>query len=250
VVVTGSDTTQRYFSSKESSPNFPPQLQLTWNQPTTTSGSATTTSGSPTTTSGSTTTTTTPTPGTATLAPSDDSYTSLTNPTGIHGSDGSVNVNSGSSERRAFLKFNVAAIPAGATNVAATLRLYSQSPATSAVTFTVSQVATGWSEATLTWNNQPALGPVVTTRAGLTSGAYNSFNLSSLVSGNGTYAVVVTGSDTTQRYFSSKESSPNFPPQLQLTWNQPTAAALSAMRGVSVAARAPSFCRAVGFIRG
>jgi len=62
--------------------------------------------------------------------------------------------------------------------------------------------------------------------------------------------VVVTGSDTTQRYFSSKESSPNFPPQLQLTWNQPTAAALSAMRGVSAAARAPLFCRAVGFIRG
>src|SRR5829696_6335850 len=211
---------------------------------TTTSGSTTTTTtgptttSSPTTTSGSTTTTTTPRPGTATLAPSDDSYTSLTNPTGTHGSDGSVNINSGSAERRAFLKFNVAAIPAGATNVAATLRLYSQSPATSAVTFTVSQVAPGWSEATLTWNNQPASGTVVTTRAGLTSGAYNSFNLSSLVSGNGTYAVVVTGSDTTQRYFSSKESSPNFPPQLQLTWNQPTAAALSAMRGVSAAARA------------
>jgi hypothetical protein len=245
MVVTDNDATQRYFSSKESSPNFPPQLQLTWNQPTTTtSGSTTTTSGSTTTTSGSTTTTsgstttTTPTPGTATLAPSDDSYTSLTNPTGTHGSDGSINVNnSGSSERRAYVKFSVTAIPAGATNITATLRLYSQSPATSAVTFTVSQVATAWSEATLTWNNQPTPGSVVTTQNGLTSGAYNSFDVSGLVSGNGTYAMVVTDNDATQRYFSSKESSPNFPPQLQLTWNQPTATAFSALGQGSVMPR-------------
>ena len=197
----------------------------------------TTTSGSTTTTSGSTTTTT-PTPGTATLAPSDDSYTSLTNPTGTHGSDGSINVNnSGSSERRAYVKFSVTAIPAGATNITATLRLYSQSPATSAVTFTVSQVATAWSEATLTWNNQPTPGSVVTTQNGLTSGAYNSFDVSGLVSGNGTYAMVVTDNDATQRYFSSKESSPNFPPQLQLTWNQPTATAFSALGQGSVMPR-------------
>jgi hypothetical protein len=90
------------------------------------------------------------------------------------------------------------------------------------VTITLSRTATTWTEGALTWNNQPAIGATVTTKAGLSSGAYNSFDVSSLVTGNGTYAIVVTDNSTTQRYFSAKESSPLFPPQLVLSWTIPT----------------------------
>jgi hypothetical protein len=56
------------------------------------------------------------------------------------------------------------------------------------------------------------------TRNGWVDGAYNSFDVSSLMTGDGTYAMVVTDNNTTQRDFASKESSPSFPPQLTLSW--------------------------------
>jgi hypothetical protein len=159
--------------------------------------------------------------GSVTLSPTDDSYAAKGNPAATHGTERSVDVNSGTSERRAYVKFSVAGIPAGAIGITATLKLYSQSSASSSVTFSVSRVATSWSEATLTWNNQPALGAVVTTKAGLTDGAYNNFDVSSFVTGNGTYAMVVTDNNTTQRYFSSKESSSEAP-RLVVSWTVPT----------------------------
>jgi hypothetical protein len=102
--------------------------------------------------------------------------------------------------------------------------LFSQSSAGSTVTFTASQTAvTGWTEGTIVWNNQPALGATVTTRAGMTSGTYNTFDVSSQVTRNGTYAMVITSNNSTQRYLSSKESSPSRPPQLVVSWTVPTA---------------------------
>lgn len=160
--------------------------------------------------------------GPTTLTPTDDSYTAKGNANATHGGDGSLNVNSGTSERRAYLKFAVSAIPAGTTNLTATLKLYSQSAASSAVTFTVSQVATNWTEGTLTWNNQPAIGATVTSKPGLTDGAYNSLDVSNLITGNGTFALVITDNNTTQRYFSSKEASAGQRPQLVLSWTVPS----------------------------
>ena len=160
------------------------------------------------------------TKGSVTLTPTGDSYTSQGNPNGTHGSDGSLNVNSGSSERRAYLKFNVTAIPSNAIGVTAALNMYSQSSAGSTVTFTLSQTTTGWDESSITWANQPALGSTVTTRAGMTSGVYNTFDVSSQVTRNGLYAMVITSNNTTQRYLSSKESSQ--PPQLVVSWTVPT----------------------------
>jgi hypothetical protein len=162
------------------------------------------------------------TTGSITLNPTDDSYTSKGNPTGTHGSEGSLNVNSGTSERRSYLKYNVTAIPTNAIGVTAALNVYSQSSAGSTVTFTLSQTATTWNESAIVWNNQPALGSTVTTRTGLTSGAYNTFDVSSQVTRNGTYAMAITSNNSTQRYLSSKESSPSRPPQLVVSWTVQT----------------------------
>ncbi|MDQ1673702.1 MAG: hypothetical protein QOC98_2264, partial [Frankiaceae bacterium] len=150
-------------------------------------------------------------PGTLTLTPTDDSYTSKGNPTGTHPSDASININGGTSERRAYTKFTVAGLPPGATNVTASLRLYSQSVAPSTVVVTASKTDTSWNEATLTWNNQPAPGPALSTKSGLTSGVYNTFDVTGFVTGNGTYSVVLTDADTTQRFFNSKEAATNRP---------------------------------------
>lgn len=156
--------------------------------------------------------------GRTTLTPTDDTYTAKVNPGAAHGSEGSINVNSGIAARRSYLKFTVSTIPARAKRIRAVLRLYSQSGAPPTVTFTVSRTSPKWNETMLTWNNQPAPGAIVTTKAGIRNGAFNAFNLSSVITGNGTYAVVITDNDTTQRYLSSKEASASQRPKLVLSW--------------------------------
>lgn len=165
--------------------------------------------------------------GSSTLQPTDDSYTSQSNPTGTHGDQASLNTNAAiiANERRSYLKFAVTGIPAGSRNLTAVLSLYSQSYASPSVVFTVSQTATTWDEGTLTWNNQPPIGAIVTSRDGLADGYRNNFDLSSLVTGNGVYSIAIRSSDPRQRYFSSKEATGEdaYPPQLQLNWSDPIA---------------------------
>jgi hypothetical protein len=164
---------------------------------------------------------TSPTTGSIVLTPTDDTYTAKGDPATPHGTEEALKVNSGARERRTYVKFSLAAIPAGATGITATLRLYASSGAASSVRFAVSQVATGWSEQTLTWSNQPAVGTTVGSRAGLAGGAYNSVEVSGLVGSNGTYAMVVTDNSTALRSFAAKESSLNRPPQLVVSWTNP-----------------------------
>jgi hypothetical protein len=162
-----------------------------------------------------------PTTGSVVLTPTDDAYTAKGDPAAPHGAEEVLKVNSGARERRTYMRFSLAAIPAGATGITASLRLYTSSDASASVRFTVSQVATGWSEATLTWNTQPAVGTTVGSKAGVVGGAYNSVEVSGLVGGSGTYAMVVTDNSTAQRSFASKESSLNKPPQLVVSWTNP-----------------------------
>jgi hypothetical protein len=162
-----------------------------------------------------------PTTGSVVLTPTDDAYTAKGDPATSHGAEEALKVNSGARERRTYVRFDVAAIPAGATGITASLRLYASSGAASSVRFAVSQVATGWSEATLTWSNQPVVGTMVRSRSELVGGTYNSVEVSGLVGGNGAYAMVVTDNSTAQRSFASKESSLNRPPQLVVSWTNP-----------------------------
>jgi hypothetical protein len=161
--------------------------------------------------------------GTATVTPSDDTYSYASNKSSTHGTETTVQAEAGNNnERRGHLKFTVAGIPTGATNITATLRLYSQTSATTKVTFTAYQESTSWSQSTLAWSNQPALGAVVATKTGMTSGAYNTFNLSSLVTGNGTFAMALRSSDTSKvTSVTSKEGNSAQWPQLQVTWTNP-----------------------------
>jgi hypothetical protein len=160
-----------------------------------------------------------PLPGGLVLAPSDDTYTSRANPDGTHGSDASFNVNGGSRERRSFLAFDVGGIPANAFGLRATLWLYAQSGAPAVVTFTLSQTSSGWREAGLTWDDQPALGNTISTRNGLADGQSNNFDVTPAVHGNGRLAVALTTPDITQRYFSSKEAAARIErPKLNISW--------------------------------
>jgi acid phosphatase type 7 len=157
----------------------------------------------------------------ATVTVAEDTYVSLGTPTTVHGRYAYLGANSGSHERRPFLKFTVGGIPTGATNVTARLELWAES--SSGAVFTVRQVPPSWTESTLTWNNQPALASVVTTRSGVTGGRYNAFNVSGLVAGSGTWAMAITKSTATQVKFTSREAATNHPPRLVVSWTPPSA---------------------------
>jgi acid phosphatase type 7 len=157
---------------------------------------------------------------TSTITATEDTYVSQGNPSGLHGSYSYLATNAAPGERRAYVKFTVAGIPTGATGVSAALQLWGQS--TSASTFTVWRTTSTWTEGSLTWNNQPPLGSLVTTRTGVSSGQYNSFDVSSYLTANGTYGMVVTTNSTTEIMFTSRDSTSNHPPKLLLTWTAPT----------------------------
>jgi hypothetical protein len=156
----------------------------------------------------------------STITVAEDTYVSQGTPNTTHGAYAYLATNAAPGERRLYVKVTVDGIPTQATGVSATLRLWGQT--TSDSVFTVRQVPSTWTEGGLTWNNQPALGATVTSRTGATAGQYNDLNVSSYVTGNGTYAMAIMASTTTQIKFTSKESTANHPPQLRMSWTPPT----------------------------
>jgi hypothetical protein len=162
---------------------------------------------------------------TSTVVASDDTYSSQSNPSTRHGGNSSLSVNAAPRERRAYVKFTVTGIPAGATAVTAVLRL--RASAASSATLTAWSVSSGWTQTSLTWNNQPALGSPVASRTGLAGGQYEDFDVSSQVTGNGTWALALTSSSATRVRFDSREADSNAPPLLALSWTPPTTTSTS-----------------------
>jgi acid phosphatase type 7 len=156
---------------------------------------------------------------TTTVIATEDTFTAQSNPDTTQGSSGSLLVNAPPRERRAYVKFTVTGIPDGSTEVRAVLRL--QASTSSSATFTAQAVSSSWSESTLTWNTQPPLDTALASVTGVTAGQASEFDVSSYVTGNGTYALAVTGSGD-QAKFVSTESSARTPPELGLTWTPPT----------------------------
>lgn len=116
-----------------------------------------------------------------------------------------------------YVRFTVPSLPA--TPTGATLRLF----VTDSSNTTGTLYATGntsWSETTTTWNNRPSTtGTALAAAQSAALGQWVTFDVSSLVTGAGSYSFTLTnaGSDTVA--FSSREGAN--PPELQLTF--PTA---------------------------
>jgi large repetitive protein len=96
-------------------------------------------------------------PGTVTASANIDSWLDQASPTNNFGSDTILKVKreTGSKAMRALVRFNLPSVPAGCTVTAATLRLWAASAATGQTLQALRNSAT-WTEAGVTWNNQPA----------------------------------------------------------------------------------------------
>ncbi|MCW2567064.1 MAG: hypothetical protein JWN54_1161, partial [Mycobacterium sp.] len=97
----------------------------------------------------------------------------------------------------------------------ANLQLYSYS--TYAPGITVRGADNGWTEAALTYTDAPPAGPAVGTGPGLKLDTWVSVDVSTVVTGNGTYTFAVTTDRASSVQFSSREAAADRAPKLVVT---------------------------------
>ena len=140
---------------------------------------------------------------TTTFAAAQDTFVRSNFPTENNGAVVTVRAyKSGSSETHTYLMFTVSGLSGSATSAKVRLLVKDASPAGGAL-YTVSD--TGWSEGTMTWNTRPVLGSFVANLGAAALAAWVEIDVSSIVTGNGTYSFAVTGLSSDAAWYSSKE---------------------------------------------
>ena len=145
------------------------------------------------------------------MTPVADSYADSANPTTTHGTattirfDGSPTVNS-------YIRFNVTGLTGTVTN--ATLRVFANSAQSTG--YDADRVADNtWSETALDWANAPALGAKIGSSGKITANTWTSVDVTSYVTGNGTYSFALSTTNATAVSLSSREGAN--PEQLVIT---------------------------------
>jgi hypothetical protein len=128
---------------------------------------------------------------TATASVTDDAYVASQFAADVHASQPYLVLGTAAAnQHHAYLKLAVSGIPAGATQLRATLALTPQTSAANAIHAHCGPST--WSGATLTWANQPGFAaPIVATAATQTAGAPIQLDVTACVTGNGTFTVVL-----------------------------------------------------------
>ena len=156
------------------------------------------------------TSTATPAGNTFTFAPTDDAYIYQTNGTTNFGSATTLQVDN-SPVKNILLKFNVSGL-SGQTITSAKLRLFGADPSSKGGDF-YSVSDNTWQQGTVTWNNAPAANTTLLASLGSVQvGNWYEVNLTSFITGNGTYSLRVSSTSSDGADYSSKEGAN--PPQL------------------------------------
>ena len=133
-------------------------------------------------------------------------------PTANNGAETSLRVRAPSPASRSYLRFQVSGIAGSVTS--ARLRLFVTDPSDDAGS--VYAVSPSWTESTITWNSAPAFGANPLDSGGVASDeTWVEYDVTSAVSGDGTYAFALTSASTDTTTFSSREGTN--PPQLVVT---------------------------------
>jgi acid phosphatase type 7 len=165
--------------------------------------------------------TTPPPPTNLTFTPTGDTYVQSDVPTTNFGSAPQVVVDN-SPIRNVLIKFTVSGVGTRQV-VSAKLRLYCEDP--SGVGGAFYKVAdNSWNEGTVTWNNAPAADPnSFATLGAVVAGNWYEVDVSSLVTGDGTFGLKMVSTSGDGAYYASKEGTAGFAPQLVLVTNAPMA---------------------------
>ncbi len=142
-----------------------------------------------------------------TFVPIADSYVSSSNPTVNYGTSTQIRID-GSPITNSYLRFSVSGLSGTVTS--ATLRIYANSSLSAG--YEVHRVADNtWGETTINYSNAPAFGGTVNTSGAVTTGSWNSVDVTSYVAGNGTFSFGLMTTSSTALSMASRESGANAP---------------------------------------
>jgi hypothetical protein len=152
-----------------------------------------------------------PTPSSYSLNPSADAYVNASAPDTNFGISNALRLDL-DPETSSYLRFDVGGVSGTVTR--AILRVYANSG--SSIGMDVSLVGdNSWTEAGITFNNAPAIGPLVGSTGAFPAGAYVEFDVTAQVGGNGPVSFALTTDSTTQISLGSRESAT--PPELVIS---------------------------------
>jgi parallel beta-helix repeat protein len=146
-------------------------------------------------------TATTPPTSTTTFSPIADTYVRLASPTSNYGTNSSLYVAGGTASYQTYLKFTISGLPGIVKS--ATLRLY----VTNGTVDGPAAYGTdpNWTETGLTWNNRPAITSTgLDDKAAIGVNTWVEFNVTPLITGDGTYSIALVGSSTDGVTFTSR----------------------------------------------
>ena len=146
------------------------------------------------------------------FSPTQDAHVKSSSPTNNYGNDSTVRLRAGSPAYNGYFQFAVSGVTGSVSQ--ATLRLYVKDG--SPDVGTVYLVDNGWDEATVGWNNAPALsGSPLGNLGAVGNKVWVELDVTAVISGDGIYSFGLTSSSTNSTYFDSSEGAN--PPQLVLT---------------------------------
>jgi chitodextrinase len=156
-------------------------------------------------------------PTTLTFNPAADTHVQSDMPTVNFGSANQIIVDN-SPVRNTLLKFTVSAVGTR-TVISAKLRLFCEDG--SGVGGALYRVTdTTWNESTVTWNNAPAANVNSLGSLGsVAAGNWYEVDVTSLVTGDGTFSMKLISTSSDGAYYASKEGTAGFAPQLIVTTN-------------------------------
>jgi chitodextrinase len=156
-------------------------------------------------------------PTTLAFVPAADTYVESDVPTTNFGSATQIIVDN-SPVRNVLLKFAVSGVGSRQL-VSAKLRLYCEDGSGVGGAF-YRVVDNTWSEGTITWNTAPAADTIsFATLGAVAAGSWYEVDVRSLVTGDGTFSLKMVSTSADGAYYTSKEGTAGFAPQLILTTN-------------------------------
>jgi methionine-rich copper-binding protein CopC len=145
-----------------------------------------------------------------------DAFVRSNNTTSNAGSDPALRLRAGDPEYRSFLRFQVSGLTGNVTS--ATLRVFCTDESDDGGS--VYGVSTSWTESGITWSNAPALsGSPLDSLGAINSGTWAEYDVTTHVTGDGTYAFGLSSASGNSVYFSSREGAN--PPQLVISTSTP-----------------------------
>src|SRR6266496_4650655 len=143
-----------------------------------------------------------------------DSYVKQSYPNSNYGNSSSLQVNGVSNpDQESFIRFTVTGI--SGTVQSAQLRVYATTNGTKNGP-AVYATDTSWTETGITWNNRPdRTSGAVDNKANISTSSWAEYNVTALVTGEGTFSFVLAADSSDGVRFSSRQGS--HPPELILT---------------------------------